>query len=257
MLLTASGVTFHGRLSENEELFVAASSDPGPSPHSLAGVRKGIGHSAASLNRTYAFFGRGPTNVSLPGSATFDGVGGTNVTFTENNGAAVPMVGMSPGTYTVGADDAFVLVVGANTYEGGVAVSGELVLAGGETTGVDSPLLLVFMLQSAGGPTAATFAGSYLCRALSFNIPSSQATSWSATCTADGAGGLSVAGQQNVEGVQMPLPATAHTYVVAPTGAMVVSSMGQDFQGQIAQDGSVVVFAGPTNVPGQPEDRGF
>jgi cysteine-rich repeat protein len=228
-------------------------------------VRRGGTFDLASLNGTYhlsGFCSAGIVDVSLWGSATFDGLGGVNQTFTENgNGSLIGPIPSTPETYTVSADGTTTLTFGSSiTTQGGILPGGDLVVLTGSTVAAPVINCLFVLIRQSAAASASTLSGNYHIGAFFADAPPAPPPNYSSftgTGSSDGVNTLTtnVGGTINVDGAVGPFPPVVvnDAYAVSADGTLTLTTAGTTLVGAVSPTGAYAVVAGGTTAGSLPQ----
>lgn len=188
---------------------------------------------------------------ALWGTITFDGAGAATVSPTSNlDGTVTGQTGASL-TYSVAADRS-VTVGAATTFAGTVRADGSMAVL---TASNGAPGLLISIQKGTGFSTAGV-TGAWAFAQYSYEPTVAQSpmpsfgqpvpaptgfTTLSGTITFDGAGGATVNGTQNLDGVVSSAPGASLTYSVAADGAITVIG-NSTMTGSVIAAGDVAVL---------------
>jgi hypothetical protein len=248
---------FRGGVSDTGDVLIGASSAPSLQPTLLLMGRQSGTYDESSLAGTYRFarYGGtvfGPTNVAAWGRMTFDGAGGGTSALSLNQegvilGPANPVV-----HYDVDPDGSVSLDHGGTAVEGSIAAGGQLIFATGGRLAGDDPVLYVLVRQGA-GYSDADLQGQYFMVVMSHDPATGAYTSFTGALLADGAGANQFFGIADEDGVFSIPPSDVVTSVVAPDGAVTLTTGGGDvLVGGMSADRRFVAAAGTSNAGGTP-----
>lgn len=182
--------------------------------------------------------------VAFDGVGGYAGVAGTSTRNVEGN---VDSASFGSGSYGVTADGSF----STGNTEGGLLDGAIVGLAGGRVSN-DDPLGFAFVSASV-GMSVSRFRGRYAVVGLQYDYGSTAYRSTHAILEADGAGGGTVVGSQNVQGTAVPLANAGIAATVSSNGTLELTLPGGDtLRGGIAPDGRIVVLGGATQAGSDP-----
>lgn len=210
--------------------------DPAPPPLQN-GLLSGIYH--------YVSFGgnNAPTHddTSRSGTATFDGLGGVGLSWTDNTDGTISSLAQS-WTYSIAADGTFTATTpGGTVLAGHVQPGGDVALAARISAGA-FPMTALFVRK--GGATFATadLTGDYWAGSFSCAPAGPTHASRTGTVTFDGAGASTSSLTDDAEGV-ITATSPPGTYSIAADGTLTYVSGGETFTGGLLAGAGVAVAA--------------
>lgn len=195
-----------------------------------------------------------------------DGVGavtGVGLAWVNLNGMVSAGAPSMAGTYAVGADGTVLVDLGSgNALVGAALAGGSVVIVTGPTTaGASETQLLLVLVRTGSGMTAAALSGSYWVAGIRGATPTlgpvtpfTGIVTFHGSAVADGAGTLGIgAVRQSDEGiVSFTMLPPSPTYVVGPSGELTAGTPTvQNQYGAVSPDGRFAFLAGST-VSGEP-----
>ena len=180
--------------------------------------------------------------VTFWGSASFDALGMGALSITGNDEGTV-MAGAPVGLMAgVAGNGQLTLAAGGTDLEGALDASKNLFVATGSTSGMQGPLILVFVRKTAGASLATLTGPSQIVgterdgmgfAGITGAAVSNGAGTISATFTKNTDGTISTSGPENV------------SYTAAADGALVVDPLGEPLEGGFSAGGAFAVIVGP------------
>ena len=248
-----------GGISADGSVAIMAQTRETTRPRLDVRVRQGAGLDDSVLNGAYWFgaFGAevgGVQTLSRWGRVNFDGMGGGDITISQNVEGVISPLGNIGISYSVAANGQVSLdIFGAQTYAGWANENGELVILGGGVNAGDDPHMMVIVRQGTGFSDASSL-GTWFLTGISQEIGTNTYSSFAGSLLSNNPGIVSASGFTNNEGkVEWGEPSWSIPISIADTGAFVLSTgAGEDFIGSLSDSGRFGVLAGPVNAGSNP-----
>jgi hypothetical protein len=234
-----------GGLTAAQDAVVVGSVRPGDPVSSITILLRQAGvFSNASLAGAYRLctFGAGDgAHAAGVARVTFDGVAFASFTAVLSNadGVVTNPTDAGTGPYSVSSAGRVSL---AGRADAGILAGGE-VLVGAGVASADSPPVLAVGIKESSSASAATFSGTYSAVFFEYELVGGAYRAFTATATADGAGGFTLEGTLHAEGTVLAISPASFAYSVAPDGALTFPGG----LGQVSSDGRFAAVAGSTS----------
>lgn len=212
--------------------------DDGPAvPSTQNGLLSGVYH--------YVSFGGNSApahdDASRSGTATFDGLGGVSLSWTENSDGTIGSLAQN-WTYSIAADGTLTATTpGGTVLAGHVQSNGDVALAARISAGA-FPMQAVFVRKGGATFGTADLTGDYWTGSFSCDPAGPTHASRTGTVTFDGAGASTSSLAEDAEGVITATTPTG-TYAVAADGTLTYVSGGETFTGGLLAGAGVAVAA--------------